>query len=181
MGGAGNHIRWLCLLDDRFLFDINNAVDKVEFILNEIYPTNRSWQTWLEYEWRHRKRVNSIIYFGHEYVGNDSKSLYISVTPEICLRHYIKLNSQLNGFNIESFKQYVSECNDEFYNLDMYTVPGDVFFNNVLPYNTYMKIINYFDLSDNYQKAKIIHERWVSLNKDAEENIGDWFNNFYNT
>ena len=182
VGGCGNHIRWLCLLSDKFKF--NNGLDingKLNYILDEIYPYSRKRQNWLSYEWETRDFFDKFILFKHEYDNNIDESVFINVSPSMCLRHYIKFNTQLNGFTISEFQQDIKNQVEILAKHNVYTVNGDAFYNTILPFAEYTQIIEHFGLENNYDIAQVVHTRWFELNKIAENEIGNWFNVFYNT
>ena len=169
-------------MDEQFtLLGALTIHDKVDFILSNIYPTERTWQTWLNYEWRYRDLVDSLIHFDHTHIdAKFAKSIYINTSPNLCLRHYIKLNSQLNGFTIPEFLISIEENCTNIKQYDMFTVGADAFFQEELPRKEYTEIINHFNLRCHYNEASIIHKRWYSLNRKAEGEIGKWYSDFYN-
>ena len=65
IGGCGNHIRWLCLLDQTFDISSITKKDKFDFILNEVYGKDRTWHNWLTYEWKWRELLNKIFYIAN--------------------------------------------------------------------------------------------------------------------
>ena len=95
IGAAGNHVRWLMLLDPKFstslttvdneiresmppfidlksldnhiICPFNDIKNKFKFIENYVYFNKRSWNNWLTVEWRYRKNLNLCIQFDHDY------------------------------------------------------------------------------------------------------------------
>jgi len=187
MGGFGNHIRWLCLLDNKFnlssFVEMNVSLpdDKVKFILKHVYPDYRTWQTWLHFEWMYRNSANSLIYFDHSFNRRAEQILFVNSNAELCLRHYIKFNSQLNGVSISNFMVDINEYLTDMKKHNFFTVDGALFFADTLPKFEYNKIINYFNLEDNYVEANKIHQQWFKLNQSAENEIGNWYRDFYSS
>ncbi len=153
--------------------------DKVNFILNKIYPSTRSWQLWLEHEWRYRTLVNRSIFFDHEYKDGIELSLLVNTDTNICLRHYIKFNSNLNGIAPKNFVYDTNENVAKLKQHNCFEIQGDKINQETLPLDEYTKIINYFCLSDIYEDALVVHNKWYKLNKKAEQDIGKWYNKFY--
>lgn len=170
IGCFGNHVRWLALLDDRFPLDFVEG-DKEKFILKYVYADDRSWNNWLRYEWGFRNKVMKHLFFSHflkpEEMGE--KRLAVSAKdPEFAYKAYLKFNSGLNNTPERMFLDQIIEfnaaapdvCNSVIYSEDLFT--------EFLPFEEYRKIIQTFDLDDNYSKACIIHRKWYNLHKKAE-------------
>jgi hypothetical protein len=65
-GAGGNHLRWLLLIDEKFnFFNFQSITDKVNYILNSIYPLKRTHSNWLDYEWIWRDDLKRFIMFMH--------------------------------------------------------------------------------------------------------------------
>jgi len=140
IGGFGNHIRWLMLLDDRYQLDIkladpqseglvNNrkhlenyksydfvsAESKLEFIKIHVYPNNRTWHNWLVFEWKYREQLQEILPIDHSYDfkqhGPLEKELYLTITPDLAVNCYLKFNSNLNNTSPELMKKLIANFN----------------------------------------------------------------------
>jgi hypothetical protein len=141
IGGIGNHVRWLVLLDNQFKFslkklpwpppdphqveqypdcDIVTLADKVEFIKNYVYAPFRSWHNWLIIEWHFRKKLDAVIPFEHQnynnyykngYNDNLTKTLALGIHPDLACRLYFKFNPNLNSATPELFKRQISHNN----------------------------------------------------------------------
>jgi len=116
IGGGGNHIRWLCLLDQSFDLKKITEKDKFDFILNDVYNDDRNWHNWLQFEWTWRNEVDNIINHQHYLPKaqknlNFNKILYINANGENCYKHYIKFNSSLNGYEKYQFIKEINVCN----------------------------------------------------------------------
>jgi len=116
IGGGGNHIRWLCLLDQSFDLKKITEKDKFDFILNDVYNDDRNWHNWLQFEWTWRDEVDNIINHQHYLPKaqknlNFNKILYINANGENCYKHYIKFNSSLNGYGKYQFIKEINVCN----------------------------------------------------------------------
>jgi hypothetical protein len=140
IGGFGNHVRWLMLLDDRYQFDINlvdpqseglvNGVfvdgnyksynfvsmdSKLEFIKTYVYPDNRTWHNWLVFEWKYREQIQEILKIDHSYNfkqhGPLEKELYLTITPDLAVNCYLKFNSTLNGTSPGLMKKTIANFN----------------------------------------------------------------------
>jgi hypothetical protein len=139
IGGFGNHVRWLMLLDDRYQFDIKlvdpqsegvveqrghvgnyksyNFVSmdsKLEFIKTQVYPGHRTWHNWLLFEWKYRDQIQEILKIDHAYNFNRGpldKELYLTITPELAVNCYLKFNTSLNNTSSGLMKKSIAKFN----------------------------------------------------------------------
>jgi hypothetical protein len=191
MGGYGNHIRWLCLLDDQFDFaklkeknatpSISTLSEKVDFICSDVYSNNRTRDNWIRTEWKFRTEMNAFIYFCHDHelldLGAkclmDEKILrvYIDVDPDLCLRRFSTFEPNLNGVKREAVKERHIK-NATVLRASGYCVDGNNLFQEVLPKDTYERIISILNLDNHYDEASKVHKRWYKTTINAEkENI----------
>jgi len=178
-GGFGNHIRHICLLSKEFNLDLDKS--KLDFFLEDIYPSNRNWQNWLNFDYKYKNTLSQYINLQHHSRTDISKTVFVNTNPELCLHHYIKLNSQLNGLSINDHLYNLNKDTEFTKTFNYFEVDGDQFWNSTLPQNEYNKLITFFGISNNYTEAQIIHTRWYELHKSSEKDIGNWYLNFYNT
>jgi hypothetical protein len=233
IGGFGNHIRWLMLLDDKFnLFDDvvvasrwdrklyndlkggswpiygdfnsmpmyvkhechellpsiflkydNNINGKSSFIMEHVYPNNRTWHNWLQTEWGFRDWADGYISFSHnldhEYIKN---TIAVTIEPEFAYKRYLKFNSCNNN---QSKEQTISEI--EKYNCKIHTntvsnriiIDANVIYDEHLNYELYTRCIEAFSLTNNYQDACVIHKQWHQLHQNAEIDIVQDIINMY--
>ena len=59
-------------------------------------------------------------------------------------------------------------------------VDSNEFFTPVLDCNLYTKVIDWFGLADNYNKAALVHSRWWELIKKAEQDFVQDIRKIYN-
>jgi hypothetical protein len=141
IGGFGNHVRWLSLLDNRYqcvikasnfqhpseqwkinpiesykFYDFVSMDTKLEFIKTWVYPDRRTWHNWLIFEWKYREQLNEILPVTHEYKfnrpgGPQRKELYLRVTPDLAYRCFLKFNTSLNNTSPAWMKSAISEFN----------------------------------------------------------------------
>lgn len=183
-GGGGNHVRWLCLLDNQFelhgllkshnsnpLPAIKSKAEKVDFLLTVIYSYARTWNNWIETEAINREILNNIIYFCHTtnvhipWMKNTSiKKLSIVVDLDIAVEHYRKFKPRLNEYcdDEAGFRADIGKY-DNLFKASPFNVSGDALFQPNLSKETYEDIISTLGLDDNYYEANIIHQRWYDL------------------
>lgn len=185
IGGGGNHLRWICLLDDKFDISGITSKDKIDFIIEDVYSDDRDWHNWLEREWRYRDVLDNHIKFGHPDKGdlehivdnpNIDPIIYLMNDPESCYRHYLKFNSGLNSRSKEQFLKdlsandlvmnYVSKKNPK-----IKIMPAEFLFNRSLSQEKILELNDYFDINIDIDRAQVIHDKWFALNKKAEKNI----------
>jgi len=184
MGGYGNHVRWLLLLDSTFQSsELNFAGDansKVNFILKNVYFNERSWHNWIEIEFRFRQQFNRLIFFTHTFdkliINDDDTCTLIVVSPELCYSSYIKLNTLNHKASKKDFMNWTAKSNlleeqRREYLPNFRVQKSDILFQEELDYNWYHEIVSSLHLEDNYNHAKLIHKKWYQLHKKAEKDI----------
>lgn len=181
-GGFGNHLRLLLLLsDDYVLYYGNETVEtspqKLDFVIQRIYTPERTWHNWLNYEFRFRNFFDRYIRFTHDVtVMHDSRTVAITIDPELSYRCYIKFNSQLNGNNHQGYLNKVARDNSmiEFFDRNNdHTLVLDAgrLFQPQLDTELYHDATTFLDLIPNYEAACQVHRIWYDLHKKAEREI----------
>jgi hypothetical protein len=175
MGGGGNHLRCLLLLDPEFSYFRDHAPDNYTFMKECVYPDDRNWQNWLNYEWRWRLGLDVSIKFSHlNRIENDTKYCALRTDPDLAFKHYVKFNTNLNTTLIHTFKEKIVEYNDK---LDkslkdnILVVNSIDLFKPTLDQTLYYTATEWFGLSNCYEQAAQIHQRWWTLVKRAEQEI----------
>lgn len=161
--------------------------DKLNFILNTVYPQSRSWQNWLIYEFSYRTQLQNLILINHndqlptklkDCANNHDKIIVCQIDPKLSLRIYIKINSHLN---LQTGKDFIYKIQRENILAEEYSnqhqnvllLDNTILYNELLDRNFYNKAIEWFGLSDQYDQAKIIHERWYHLHVESEKHMID--------
>ena len=185
IGGGGNHLRWLCLLDPSFdLRDITQKT-KLDFILQDVYSDDRDWYNWLNRESTHREALDKHIRFGHpdkkdfERIINDrtvNPLLYLVNRPETCYKHYLKFNSRLSNRTKEHFIKEITGNNQVIdytarTNKKIIVMDGEFLFERSLNKDKISELNQNFNLEVEFGLARVVHEKWFDLNRKAEENI----------
>lgn len=176
IGGGGNHLRWLLLLDPSFTYFRDVAPDNYSFIVNCVYPNDRNWQNWLNYEWRYRLEVENLIAFSHgRELQSDTRYCALKTSPTDALKHYIKFNTNLNTTLVDTFKQQTHRFNEfvesHTTNENLLVIESGDLFQSTLDRNLYERVVAWFNLSNNYTQAAEIHSIWWNLVKRAEQEI----------
>jgi hypothetical protein len=203
IGGFGNHTRWMLTLDTKIQATINDwrinkswnyytIDDKLNVIMNNVYGPNRSWHNWLNTEWAYRNALNEILPYVHNIPPvqrlNDRKILHsnaimCTVSPELALRCYLKVNSSLNNVTIPSFIEAHKKDNRaivEYAKLNnRLLLNADILYTEVLDRDFYASMIDYLGFDDNYESAAVIHARWYQLHQKAEQEFVDYVTNLY--
>jgi hypothetical protein len=161
--------------------------DKLNFILNKVYPHSRGWQNWLVYEFRYRTQLQNLIFVDHneqlptslnDRAHEYNKIIVCQVDPKLALRTYIKINNHLNHMSPGDFIYKIQQENilaQDYLNKHQNVLQLDntILYNEILDRNFYNKAIEWFGLSDQYEQANIIHKRWYRLHVDAEKHMID--------
>ncbi len=203
IGGFGNHIRWVLTLDTKIQATVTDwrinkswnyytIDDKMNFILDNIYGNSRSWHNWLNTEWEYRNALNEILPFVHNPPDKNrlvdramlhSNAILCTVSPDLALRCYLKVNSSLNNATIDGFK--VSTKKDNINIIEYATLNNrlllnaDILYTEVLDRDFYASMIDYLGFDDNYESAAVIHARWYQLHQKAEQEFVDYVTNLY--
>ena len=161
--------------------------DKLNFILDKVYPHSRSWQNWLVYEFKYRTQLQNLIFVEHneqlptsmkDRAHEYNKMIVCQIDPKLSLRIYIKINSYLN---LQTGKDFIYKIQQENILAEEYSnqhqnvllLDNTILYNELLDRNFYNKAIEWFGLSDQYDQAKIIHERWYNLHVESEKHMID--------
>ena len=184
-GGGGNHLRWLLLLSPEFSYFRDHAPDNFTFIKQCVYPNNRNWQNWLNFEWRWRLKVDQLITFSHlRPLQSDTKYCALITDPDLALKHYLKFNSNLNNTLIDTFKYQVIIYNDSVKKQsdknNLIVINSETLLQPELDQDLYNKVVNWFSITNCYNQAKEIHLLWWQLVKRAEKDIITDLQKIYN-
>jgi len=202
IGGFGNHVRWLALLDPCFQFDLTplaeprfkkipdlsrriNFLDtdsKLESFRTQIYSPTRSWTNWLWIEWLYREDLDSVLVFEHrvDHVDSIDKNLVLTVDPDLALRGYFKLNSNLNHHTPEQFKQQVQQfATNASAHAKKKTLNVDCLYQSTLDREFYNSMIEWFELSDCYDLANQVHGLWFDAHQRAQQEFVEYVNSYY--
>lgn len=200
IGGFGNHVRWLAMLDPVFQFECTplkeprfkkipdpsrhivflNAQSKIDSFITQIYSPSRSWHNWLWMEYLYREDLDDVLIFGHRTTGSEQidKHLILTIDPELALKSYFKLNSNLNHCTPNIFKkQTVFQIDTSLSNYKVLNV--DCLYQPVLDRTFYNSLIEWFDLNDCYDIANQIHGLWFDAHQRAEQEFIKYVNDLY--
>lgn len=178
LGGFGNHVRWLILLDSSFTFNLqdnivlNNITQKIDFIKDFVYSADRTWHNWLQFEWRYREDLDTHIQFGHSLVeiGHpDKQTLILKTNPDLAYKSYLKFNSNLNNRPRSRFTDDVNQINNLNVEGDNFLLlNSDMVYQPTLNRDLYTTLINFFELDDLYNEANFIHTLWYKGQQRSE-------------
>ena len=182
-GAGGNHIRWLLLLDNRFRFFGHTTIqDKTKFIFENVYPVARTYDLWLDYEWRYRVKMDELIIFSHPIWDhatsakrwgttikefNEFNIFTVSSDPDLLLQRYQKFNPTLNDVHPELFKRTMQHeydlCVEYADNKKGIIIDTVELFTEQLNKNIYNQLTEYCRFDNNYEYCNRIHQRWYQL------------------
>jgi hypothetical protein len=185
-GTGGNHLRWLLFLDDRFYnpFGGQSLGEKIEFIKTNVYA-NRSWNTWLEVEWKYRNQLDPILTVHHliPYLTPWDKVLFLrSENPLTAATHYMHINLGINSQTPDLLVKQIIQFNLDY--IKVIDVPNsqnkkaikcDSMFAPVLDKAFYQEVIEFYGFSDNYNAAQKIH----SMHHQCRVNSARDFYNYF--
>jgi hypothetical protein len=156
-----------------------------------VYPTTRTWQNWLWYEWLFRTQLDTIIPIFHEtnqlqnFNHAPYKIIICTIDPNLALKMYMKLNSNLNNLPINTFLSKIEESNNinskfhqEQSNRSI-LIKVDNLFNPILDQSIYDTIVDFTNFDYLYDECQPIHNRWFNLHKKSEKEFVEYITNFY--
>lgn len=154
------------------------VAQKIDFFHEVIYPTERTWQNWLWYEWRFRKQWDSLIRVYHspkDMIKHDELSQYkaigLMIDPALALHCYFKFNSNLNNQPPWWFLDLVERQNHSIAELGTrlaWQGKADTLFQPRLCRQLYSDLVNSLGLQDHYDVCAEIHKTWYQLHKKSE-------------
>ena len=213
VGGFGNHVRWLLLLDRQFQFTVRKVPwptvnffgnleqypwtiiadinDKIEFIRNHVYANFRTWHNWLIVEWFYRTRLDSVIEFRHGPLDNlhkqshfdHKKVLVLQIDPEFASRSYFKFNPNFNNTPRDVFQDEIRRYNFEATHIpahkNLLRLRTESLYNPELDKDFYLRVIDFFELENNYAIANEMHQLWYQGHLRAEKQFVEDVVKFY--
>jgi hypothetical protein len=199
IGGFGNHIRWMLTLDTKIQAELYDSRvdqfwpyysinDKLTYISTYVYGTSRTWHNWLHTEWLYRTSLNKVIPFEHHYIAESEitstyKGILCTVSSDLALRCYLKINSSLNNKTIDGFRLSITRINREAKTYarlnNCLCLNADILYTEVLDRDFYTSMINYLGFDNNYESAALIHAQWYQLHQRAEQEFVTDITNFY--
>lgn len=178
-----NDIQYVECCQKRQLTDV---ASRAEFIKTEIYPKDRTWHNWLNYEWRSREEFSKIIAFAHEHKNrpDDTKRLILTMSSALAMRSYVKLNSSLNNLTIPGFLNQIEKFNKVSNSLPKsdthLVVNADNLWQETLPVDFYNTITQWAGCSnEHYEQTNEIHRLWFNLHQQAEQDILKYLRRLY--
>lgn len=205
VGGFGNHVRWLSLLDPVFQFILTPSVDgglsnitdtsrqiifldaetKLESFRTQIYSPKRSWDNWLWMEFLYRE-TQQVFQLEHLWtlVDGVDKNLVCTIDPELALQSYFKLNSNLfhctpEKFKIDTRHRIIANVSNLSKLSENKMLAVDCLYQPTLDRTLYNTMIEWFRLSDCYDLANQVHRLWFDLHQRAEQEFVAYTNNLY--
>lgn len=165
-------------------YKVDNFLSKEDFIFREIYNNDRSWHNWIWSEFRWRFHLDSVIKLSHkpDDVRPDGKNIILTSDPYKAYRSYLKFNSNLNFITVEHFLKEIDKHNHLALNAvadNVLVLPCDSLFAETLDHSLYTKIVSWLGYTNMYDQANTIHRMWYQLHKKCEQEIGQFFTNFY--
>ena len=155
---------WKDLLYNRV---INAPIeDKLSYIVDNIYPSTRTWFNWLTMEWEYRDSINGYDIAHHI---DDTVTVACTIQPDLALKHYFKLNPSFNYFTPDMFLQKVSDFNQSINDATGLVLDNSVLWNSTLDKDFYDQIVLYFNFTPDYEAANKVHYAWYSLQKKSEQ------------
>lgn len=183
LGSGINHLRWLVLLAEEYV--IPGLDNKLSGIANTAYGRFKGLNTWitLEHKWRKTLADHEVQMLHNDDVllhsakqakyddYIDKKTIFLDRSPDACLKHYFKLNSNLNGVSFEDFLKSVSLNRKKILNKLPSILQLDAKFLDAehLDVKVIDKINNHLNINIPFKDAATLHRLWYHKNLKAEK------------
>ena len=198
LGSGINHLRWLVLLAEEY--KIPGLDDKLSGIANTAYGRNKWLNTWISLETKWRKILDNhevqILHNDDVLLHNDKnnvertanyddyvdkKTIFLDRTPEACLKHYFKLNSNLNGISLDDFLKSVAINKTKILDRlpSILRLDAEFLDTEHLDKTVIDKINNHLNINIPFNDATILHRMWYHKNLQAEKKFLSLTKDFY--
>ena len=198
LGSGINHLRWLVLLAEEY--KIPGLDDKLSGIANTAYGRNKWLNTWISLETKWRKILDNhevqILHNDDVLLHNDKnnvertanyddyvdkKTIFMDRTPEACLKHYFKLNSNLNGISFDDFLKSVAINKTKILDRlpSILRLDAEFLDTEHLDKTVIDKINNHLNINIPFNDATILHRMWYHKNLQAEKKFLSLTKDFY--
>ena len=198
LGSGINHLRWLVLLAEEY--KIPGLDDKLSGIANTAYGRNKWLNTWISLETKWRKILDNhevqILHNDDVLLHNDKnnvertanyddyvdkKTIFLDRTPEACLKHYFKLNSNLNGISFDDFLKSVAINKTKILDRlpSILRLDAEFLDTEHLDKTVIDKINNHLNINIPFNDATILHRMWYHKNLQAEKKFLSLTKDFY--
>ena len=172
---------------DACMLEFTTTEKKLSSLKYKIYPESRTWHNWLIIEWQFRDRLHEHVGAMHNMDHSDdhSKNLLLTMEPDLAHRLYLKFNSNLNNTPADRWKEIVAYENKKINrmaraNPQQYKILAtDELYQPILDRNFYNELIQWFDLTDNYELASYAHQLWYAGHQRAEKEFVTDIHQFY--
>jgi hypothetical protein len=189
-GAGGNHLRWLLFLDPRYQDPFNNYTDpdsKADFIINEVYNSDRTWNTWLQREWHHRPRLDGPINISHDFqswsnIAHQPTLYVIFDNYELPLTHYSHINLSLNSTTPRQFRDKFQYRHSMMLEIQKQQNPNfkflqcDTIFDPQLDLNLYQQLVDFFKFGNYYEQAARVHRAYTECRNRSVTDFIEYFN-----
>ena len=198
LGSGINHLRWLVLLAEEY--KIPGLDDKLSGIANTAYGRNKWLNTWISLETKWRKILDNhevqILHNDDVLLHNDKnnvertanyddyvdkKTIFLDRTPEACLKHYFKLNSNLNGISFDDFLKSVAINKTKILDRlpSILRLDAEFLDTEHLDKTVIDKINNHLNINIPFNDATILHIMWYHKYLQAEKKFLSLTKDFY--
>lgn len=172
------------------------STEKVEFIREHVYPNSRKFYNWLRYESLLRDKLDTSVLCTHHMTKHNNPNLSVSKTILLraghmfCVEKYVKLhpffildNRKHNMSTDETmynFFKAADEKNSIYVPKDnhrIFSCRSEAFYDPILNKEYYDDIIDFLEISNEYEQAQQIHTMWYNLHQQAKSDCIDWLLN----
>ena len=174
-----------------------DTLGKVEFIKKFIYPDNRNFYNWIRYELMLKDQLETIIMVA-QVMGkhknpfyNVDKTILLRSSGEFCTEKFMKLHphyvlelkqeNKFDGLNsVIGFLDGMDSNNGSFIPKEghkILTCYSETLYNELLDKEFYENMVNFFNISNEYEHAKDIHRTWYKCHIRARKECIDWITN----
>lgn len=203
-----NHIRWLLIMSPEYSAEFIKYIPKLNYVNDFVYGNKRSFYNWFLYESKFHRQpyLQNLIYLDYRInsIKNDveQKIIFpINIDINLALKYNLKFNPKLNNLIKSTIDdpEYSSDMNESILlvyknfienenkthteyipkdNEQVLTVDSTKLANKILDVDLYNSLINFFNITSNYEEAAKIHSTWFDLNQSLELKMKESYEQF---
>lgn len=189
-GAGGNHLRWLLYLDPQYQDPFGHYVtaeQRAEFICTKVYGADRTWNTWLRWEWHYRTMLDGQINISHNYANwkdlLGQPTLFVTFKDyQLPLTHYFHINLGLNSTTPEDMLRRFHQRDQDLQNIKAENhkqfefLFADCVFDAELNQTFYQQLTEFFGFDQCYEQAAQVHRAYTQCRQRSARDFVNYFN-----
>jgi hypothetical protein len=149
--------------------------ERMEFLCNHVYGIHRTYNNWLDWEWRWRNFMNQLVPLSHRVRDPSLRTILIRANPQLSFHHYFKFNPALNGQTPDKFMSAVSRFNhDSIKSLEChehYVIDSEDIYQAELDVTLYRAVTDWLGIEPREILAQTVHRAWYQAQQQAQQDF----------